>query len=74
MEIRKLYLDFCPTIKKGGKTFFGCPENLNLMTVAWYLNDSKKPNVVCDKEYVFSALRNIKKGEELTVDYSTYTE
>ena len=71
-EIRKLYDDFCIIKDKG--TLYGCPKNFNLMTVAWYLNSSKSPNVGCDKNYNFYALRNIKSGEELTADYATYSE
>ena len=69
-EIERLHEDFC--ILKNG--VYGCPVNFNSMTVAWYLNSSKKPNVGCDKDYNFYALRNIKAGEELTVDYDTYSE
>jgi len=35
----------------------------------------EKPNVYCDpKTYQFFALRDIRAGEELTVNYSTYSE
>ena len=70
--IRQLYDQFC-LIKDKGETY-GCPKSFNLMTVAWYLNHSKTPNVGCDKDYTFFALRDIKKGEELTADYHTYNE
>jgi SET domain-containing protein len=69
-EIRRLYEDFC--IKKG--KFYGCPKSFNQLTPAWYLNHSDKPNLGCDKLFNFFALRNIKKGEELTVNYKTYSE
>lgn len=69
-EIKKLYTEFC--IKKG--ELYGCPKNFNEMTPAWYLNHSSSPNVGCDSDYKFYSLRNIKKGEELTVDYNTYSE
>lgn len=69
-ETRRLYQDFC--VFKGSMA--GCPRNFNVLTVAWYLNDSKKPNVGCNKDYDFFALRDIKKGEELTVDYDTYSD
>jgi hypothetical protein len=69
-EIKKLYNDFC--VIKGNK--YGCPDNFNNLTVAWYLNDSKKPNVRFDREYDFFALKNIKKGEELTINYSSYND
>ena len=72
LEIRRLYDQFC-LIKDKGETY-GCPKNFNLMTVAWYLNHSKTPNVGCDKDYIFFALRDIKEGEELTADYHTYNE
>lgn len=72
LEIKKLYEDFA-VIRKNG-TEYGCPKNFNMLTVGWYLNHSKKPNVRCGKNYEFFALRDIKPGEELTVDYKTYSE
>jgi len=72
-EIKRLYKDFA--ILKNGK--YGCPTNFNNMTVSWYLNEPnkpKEPNVRCDENYQFCALRDIKTGEELTVDYDTYSE
>jgi len=68
--IRKLYEDFC--IIKG--ELYGCPKNFNQLTPAWFLNHSKNPNVICKKDYKFYALRDIKKGEELKVDYRTYSD
>jgi hypothetical protein len=71
VEIRKLYDDFC--IIKGNKYY--CPDNFNNMNVGWYLNESKdNPNVRCDNNYDFYAIRDIEKGEELTVDYSTFSD
>ncbi len=71
VEIRKLYDDFC--IIKGNKYY--CPDNFNNMNVGWYLNGSKEnPSVRCDDNYDFYALRDIKKGEELTVDYSMFSD
>ena len=72
-EIRKLYEDF-PVIK-GGR--YGCPPTFNRLTVAWYLNEPRRgerPNVGCKDSYDFFSLRDINAGEELTVDYSTYSE
>jgi SET domain-containing protein len=74
-EIRRLYNDFA-IIKDDGKSY-GCPKSFNLLTPAWFLNEPKtgrKPNVRCRKDYTFYALRDIRPGEELTVDYSTYSE
>jgi hypothetical protein len=71
MELLRLYDDF--SVNKNGK--LGCPKNFNMLTVGWYINESKdNPNVCCNDNYDFIALRDIKKGEELTVNYSTYSE
>jgi hypothetical protein len=72
-EIRKLYDDFC--VIKNDK--YGCPKGFNNLTVSWYINEpagGQKSNVVCSDEYDFVAARDIQAGEELTVDYSTYSE
>jgi hypothetical protein len=72
-QIRELYGDFA--IEKGG--WYGCPLNFNRLTMSWYINEPKpgdKPNVRCVNEtYDFCALRDIRAGEELTVDYLTYS-
>jgi hypothetical protein len=71
-EIRRLYEDFA-VIRNNGIEY-GCPKSFNVLTVGWYLNESENPNVGCDKGFDFFALRDIVAGEELTVDYSTYSE
>jgi len=74
-EIRRLYEDFC-IIKDNGE-IYGCPANFSLMTTAWFLNEplsGQKPNVGCRKDYTFYALRDIAAGEELTVDYLTFSD
>jgi len=62
-EIRKLYDDFA--VFKDGR--FGCPPNLNHLTVSWYLNEpkrGKRPNVRCNPEtYDFFAMEDIKPGD-----------
>ena len=73
VEIQRLYDDFA--VIKNGK--YGCPQNFNRLTVSWYLNQpnaSDEPNVRCSEEYEFFARRDIKKEEELTVLYRTYSE
>jgi len=70
-EMKRLYEDFA--VRKGQK--YGCPDSFNNLTPAWYLNESKEhPNVQCTSDYEFLTLQDIKKGEELTVDYSTYSD
>ncbi len=71
--IKKLYRDF-PVIQDNGRALL-CPKSFNQLTIAWYLNHSKKEaNVVCNRNYNFFAKRNISAGEELAVDYTTYSE
>jgi SET domain-containing protein len=74
-EIQRLYDDFA--ILKDDRETYGCPKSFNRLTPAWFLNKpkaGKKPNVGCRKDYTFYALRSIRPGEELTVDYPTYSE
>jgi SET domain-containing protein len=53
-----------------GKKKAWCPANFGRMSIGWYLNHSKRPNVR-HKKNRFSAAREIKSGEELTIDYRT---
>jgi hypothetical protein len=69
-RIQELYNDFA--VLRNGR--YGCPLSFNRLTPSWYLNNSKTPNVRCDENYDFVARRTIRPGEELTVDYSTYSE
>jgi hypothetical protein len=68
VQINNLYEDFA--VPKEDR--YGCPANFNRLTMSWYVNDSKHPNVRCDNSYNFWTLRDIKSGEELTADYSSY--
>jgi len=58
--------------EKDGTVFL--PEcGLNGIDISFFLNSSSSPNLkTIDGGSVFIALREIKKGEELTVDYKTY--
>ncbi len=72
-HLRQFYDDFA--IVKNGR--YGCPRHFHRLTISWYLNDPKKrekPNVRCDDDYEFWALRDIEQGEELTVDSTTYSD
>jgi hypothetical protein len=69
-EILRLYEDFA--VIKDNR--YGCPPTFNRLTMSWYINHSENPNVYCDENYNFFALRDIKPGEELTADYSTYND
>jgi hypothetical protein len=76
---RNLYERFAivKTGTSGQPTRYGCPRNFDRLTMSWYLNDPRKrekPNVWCDENYDFRALRNIKQGEELTVNSEAYSD
>jgi hypothetical protein len=67
--LRELYDAFA--VIEGDR--YGCPTSFNRLTPAWFLNESKKPNTRCDENYEFYTLRDVVAGEELTVDYSTFS-
>jgi hypothetical protein len=67
--IRDLYDAFC--VREDGRLFG--PRSFNALTVAWYLNNSERPNVECDGSFNFTTIRDVRDGEELTVDYATYS-
>ena len=70
---RALYDDF--GIRRGDA--IGCPANFNNLTPGWYLNEpppGEAPNVAADSNFAFTALRDIEEGEELTIDYSGFSE
>ncbi len=53
---------------------FYAPKNPIRLSLAWYINHSARPNVsvaVTPKTWTIRAVRDIKAGEELTVDYGT---
>jgi len=48
-------------------------SGLNGMDMSFYVNNSNKPNAkTSDNGFTFMSLREIKKGEEITVAYSSY--
>ena len=70
---RALYDDFA--IRRDGE--LGCPENFNLLSVGWYVNEpaaGHAPNLYASETYDLIAARDIAEGEELTVTYSTFSE
>ena len=69
-EAKALVRDFC-ALQEG---YYHVPSyGMDALTKNYYLNHSKKPNMVThDKGETFVDLRNIKAGEELTADYDTY--
>lgn len=62
---QKKILHFCLQTKDG----FFAPNDLNFLSVPWYMNHSCSYNVGFDKKGNFIAARTIKKDEELFIDY-----
>lgn len=69
-SLKKLYTDFGVLRDKR----YATPASFNSLGPGWYLNSSKKPNVECNENMDFKAIRNIKTGEELTADYDDYSD
>lgn len=69
-ELRSLYEDF--GMVDGKK--LGVPTNLNRLSVGWYVNHSRTPNLEAGDDGRFRALRRIEAGEELTADYRTFCD
>jgi hypothetical protein len=45
------------------------PRDLNRISVGWFLNDARDPNLAHDADYVYFARRAVRAGEELLIDY-----
>lgn len=50
-----------------------CPKDFGCMEIGWHLNHSKTPNAY-HKNYNYFAIRDIKEGEEITIDYNSLEE
>jgi hypothetical protein len=54
---------------------FPAVSHFDRLTTTWYHpKPGDKPNVRCDENSDFCALRDIKEGDELTVDTNTYSD
>lgn len=69
-EVPELFREYC--IERGEKLF--CPEDFGQMCVGWYLNHSFAPNAQRDDDFKWYALRDIKSGEEIVIDYNSLEE
>ena len=49
------------------------PSDFNRIAQGWYVNHSAKPNIRTTKYDTYWAARNIKQGEELTINYDHLT-
>lgn len=69
---RRFYVDF--GTRRGDR--IGCPPSFELLGTGWYLNQpapGMAANVAAGEGYEMRALRDIAAGEELTVDYATFS-
>jgi SET domain-containing protein len=69
-EVRQMYTDFCPVVDK----YFIAPSDFNQMTMSWYMNHSNEPDVTVVRDLQFVTSRVIHVGEELTVNYTTFSD
>jgi SET domain-containing protein len=60
-------LSYCIPIEDG---YYMCPADFGRMSVGWHLNHSDTPNAF-HKNYIYYAGRDIRAGEEITIDYET---
>jgi SET domain-containing protein len=68
-DVPELFQEYC--VDRGDMV--SCPKDFGCMEVGWYINHSKDPNAY-HKDYNYYALRDIKEGEEITIDYNTLEE
>jgi SET domain-containing protein len=71
-EVKKMIHDLCVSEKQK----IWIPDfGLNSIGISYFCNSSQKPNLKALKEgEKFITIREIKAGEELTVDYDTFDE
>ena len=70
---RRFYEDF--GIRRGDR--IGCPQDFSELTPSWYLNAppaGQEANVRSEPDFTFRAARDIAEGEELLIDYGSFSE
>ena len=71
-EVKALVKDFY-AVEKG--VIYFSDHGFNRLDISYYMNRSDNPNVeFIAANYTVRTTRDIKKGEELTVDYSRFSE
>lgn len=69
-DVPTIFQDYC--MNRGDKLI--CPKDFSAMPVGWYLNHSSNANAINDDDYKWYAARDIKEGEEITIDYNSLNE
>jgi SET domain-containing protein len=71
-NVKKYVQDMCAL--QDGKIYL-YDLGMNAINIAYYLNHSDNPNMIEENDgEVFRTKKEIKVGEELTVDYTTYND
>lgn len=68
-DVPEVFQDYCLYRKNE----LVCPPDFGNMPVGWYLNHSQNPNAI-HTDYKWYALRDIKAGEEILIDYNLLGE
>lgn len=68
-DVPEFFRQYC--VDRGSKLM--CPQDFGRMELGWYLNHSKTPNAFHNNRGCY-ALRDIKAGEEITIDYNNLGE
>jgi SET domain-containing protein len=69
-DVPEIFQEYCAD--RGDEML--CPIDFGHMQVGWHLNHSTSPNAYPDDDYKWYALRDIKTGEEITIDYNSLKE
>ena len=68
-QIPKEFQSFCKDL---GETMI-CPLDFGQIAHGWYLNHSRSPNAI-KRRFDWYAARDIRKGEEILIDYNSLGE
>lgn len=68
-QLLKMCKRYCVSV---GNNMWCCPKEFNRMSAGWHLNHSITPNAEINIKSQVIALRRIKKGEEITIDYKQF--
>lgn len=69
----KIVYEMCDRYCVETEKEYHCPLNFQQMSIIWFLNHSKNPNLAKGKDCWFSK-KEIKKGEEMTINYDELDE
>ena len=70
-DVPKELIGYCVAQQDGT---WSCPKQFNHMYLAWYLNHSTNPNACFNDSGKIITTREIKKDEEITIDYDILGE